>query len=320
MKTKNIVLSSIVLGLFSISSVFAGGGGLYYPTYDSPLKDINTLVVSPDIKKIISENLVTIINNTIEEDWDFNNKTFYTKKFKANVSIPEDLKVYIKSAYIGVSRNFAPIAYEGMGGWDTKNTVVTASDVEEMVNHIKINLDVKNIPGDVVLDRTLVDKYIVNQYGDSFMWALYLEFTDGTTVPFSNTFSFYMAGNNNDGKKSHLTNLYYVENPYTGYANIQSLLEKVFEKLSQNKTTNEYIAILEKTIEKIDAKMKKIEESQNKVAESIVKEEDFKKFVKTYGKVMETYNMLNDIKYQVGSEVKTKQSKGIIEELFGEWL
>lgn len=311
------VASSLLISILILGTASAGGGGMYYPTYDSPLKDINSLVISPDIKKIISENLVSIINNNIEEDWEFNNKTFYTKKFKANVVIPEDLKMYIKSSYIWVSKNFAPVPYEGMGGGgDTKEVVVTASDIQENVNHLKINLDINNIPGDVILDRTLIDSYIINQYGDSFMGALYLELTDGTTIPFSNNFSFYISKNNNEWKKAHLTNLYYVNNTFAGYANIQSLLEKVFEKLSQNKTTTQYIAILEKVIEKIDAKIKKIEESQNKVVESITKEEDFAKFVKPYGKVIENLNIYNDIKYQVASEVKTKQSKGIIEELF----
>jgi hypothetical protein len=63
--------------------------------------------------------------------------------------------------------------------------------------------------------------------------------------------------------------------------------------------------------------MKTIEVAQKKVTESIQKEEDFTKFIKAYWATVERFNLLNDIKYNIGSEIKTKQSEGLIEEIFG---
>ncbi|NUJ97797.1 hypothetical protein HGA92_03370 [Candidatus Gracilibacteria bacterium] len=313
---QKLFLVGIVSSLLIFQNTFAGGGGIAPTGYTDSLKNIADLVKDSETKKIITDNIVSIISNNIQENSDYNIKNFYTKKLKLNVEIPEALKAKIQKAYIGLGVN-QQIYYDGMGGGEGGSQVATPLDVTEGINHIKIELKTSEIPGEVLLQREIFNKYIANEYGDSFMGTLYLELMDGTTIPFSNSFYIYIQANTNNGKGQHLQNLYYQENSYNGYANIYDLLKAVFEKIKVGKTTNEYIAVLEKAIDKANEKMKAIESAQKKVTDSIQKEEDFAKFIRAYGATVERFNLLNDIKYNIGSEIKTKQSEGLIEEIFG---
>lgn len=312
---QKLFLVGIVSSLLIFQNTFAWWG--IAPTwYTDSLKNVADLVKDSETKKIITDNIVSIISNNIQENSDYNIKNFYTKKLKLNVEIPEALKAKIQKAYIGLGVN-QQIYYDGMGWGEGWSQVATPLDVTEWINHIKIELKTSEIPWEVLLQREIFNKYIANEYGDSFMGTLYLELMDGTTIPFSNSFYIYIQANTNNWKGQHLQNLYYQENSYNWYANVYDLLKAVFEKIKVGKTTNEYIAVLEKAMDKANEKMKAIESAQKKVTDSIQKEEDFAKFIKAYWATVERFNLLNDIKYNIGSEIKTKQSEGLIEEIFG---
>jgi len=112
--------------------------------------------------------------------------------------------------------------------------------------------------------------------------VLYIELEDGTILPFSNTFYIYINANTHEGKSTHLQNLYYQENNYMGYADVYSLLQKIFEQLREKLSLKDYIALLNRAIDRAGEKMTNLEEAQKKATSSIEKEEDFSKIVKSY--------------------------------------
>gem|GEM_PF-1851652 len=59
------------------------------------------MVKNIETKKIITDNLGSIINNNIQEEYNHNNNNFYTKKLILDIEIPELLKSKIQKAYIG---------------------------------------------------------------------------------------------------------------------------------------------------------------------------------------------------------------------------
>lgn len=308
----------MIFSLLFAQITWAWGG--IYPSYQSPLAQLADSVEDPEIKKIISENIVTIINNNIQEDYQYNPSHFYTKKLAINVEIPEKLKNKIKSIFLGMNVNQV-MYYDGIGGawWgDSGETIISPEDINPQLNHINIPLSKNNIPWEITIERAIFDNYFSNEYGDSFLGVLYIELEDGTILPFSNTFYIYINANTHEWKSSHLQNLYYQENNYMGYADVYSLLQKLFEQLREKLSLKDYITLLNRAIDRASEKMTILEEAQKKATNSIEKEEDFSKIVKSYWATVERYNTLNDIRYQIASEVKTKESESIIEDLFSD--
>jgi hypothetical protein len=43
-----------------------------------------------------------------------------------------------------------------------------------------------------MLERSDIEKYLTNDYGDSFNGYLVLEFAEGVKIPFTNTFYIYL--------------------------------------------------------------------------------------------------------------------------------
>jgi hypothetical protein len=303
-----------ILTLSSISWAYAWG--LMAPNFTYDQSDLNQVVESikdEAVKDIVSKNLLPASQNNINEDWDFNNKNYYSKKLTLSVSIPDALKEKISSVYISlwVAQNTP------MPMYDAKMS--TSTDTSTNSKELKIDLNKDSLPTEVKLTRAELDKFITDQYGASFNGKLVLELTDGTQLPYSNMVYLYMSKDNTDGKIAHLSNLYYSQNPSAGWANTADLLKKAFEKLqAKYPKTYDYISILEKVSKKIDSKIESIKTEQNKLVESIRGEEDFPKLVDPASKLADKSTILNDIKYQVASEIKTKQSEGIIDEIFAE--
>lgn len=308
---KRLALLAIVSALTFTGLSANAGGGIAMPIwYDNPISTYIQSMEDGDIKDALLNNLLTISNNSVVEDWEYNNTHFYTKQLTTSIVIPEDLKSKVTRAYIGFSAS-EPMMYDTM-------SAIPATPVQGE-NHLQIDLSLDALSGTVKVNRTDLDAYINNDYGTSFMGTVYVEFGDDITVPLSNTFWLYVQKDNVEGKKAHLTNLYYTQNQYMGYANIYELLQKVFEKIEKKLgSTVKYIAALEGVIKKIDEKLVKIEATQKAMAEGITSEDDFAGKVKDFGTHMQKYNLLNDIKYNVANEIQTKQSEGVIDELFGE--
>lgn len=308
------IVSLALVGLLvssSLSSAFAGGWMM--PIYNGG-NDFQTVlenITDEDLKELITKNILTISSNNVSEDYEYNNAHFYTKKLTANVMIPEDIKAKAKRVFISFSESEPMMMYDAVS-----STVPTTTT--DAGNHIEINMNLSDANGEISIERKDFDTYIKNDYGTSFMGTVYLEFEGGIKVPFSNSFWLYLQKDNVEGKKSHLMNLYYQQNQYAGYANIYELLQKVFVKLQKKlDSTAKYISVLEATAKKIDEKLTKIDAVQKAMVEWITTEEHFAPKVKDFWVQMEKFNLLNDIKYQIASEIKTKQSQGIIEELFG---
>ena len=309
---KFLVSTLAILSLVGVTSSASAGGGMMY-TYDNA--DLSLVIESiqdKDLKDLIAKHALTASQNNLTEDWDFNNKNYYTKKITLNASIPEAIKSKVSSAYISL--------------WISQPNMMPMMDVKmsdgtnlESSNEYKITLNKDTLEKEVKVTRSDLDKYITDQYGASFNGKLVLELTDGTKLPYSNMFYLYMSKDNVDGKIAHISNLYYVNNPNNGWANTQELLKKVFERLQKKyPKAYDYITVLEKVAKKIDTISATIKSEQTKIAESIRSEEDFPKHLENGTKLMEKMNILNDIRYQISSEIKTRQSEGIIDEIFSE--
>lgn len=292
---KKLLFVGILSSFFIMQNTFAWGGGINY-SQSNNLNDIASLVKNIETKKIITDNLGSIINNNIQEEYNHNNNNFYTKKLILDIEIPELLKSKIQKAYIGFT---------------------TQSNLWGIIMTKNIGKDASSsgFSRTIILDKNIFDRYITNDYGDSFVWIFYIVLDDGTVLPFSNSFYIYIPGNAVDGKLQILYNLYSQKNSFYPAISISELLQKTFLKIQEGKTGNEYIAILEKAIEKIDGKIKILDKERKKIADSIQKEEDFTKFVDFWATI-EKYNLLNEIKSNIGIEIKTKQSEWIIEEIF----
>lgn len=277
-----------------MQNTFAWGGEIDYST--SPLNNIADLVKNSETKKIISNNIASIINNNIQEEYNYNNYHFYTKKLILDIGIPELLKNKIQKAYIAFSTQSNP------------GEIIITKNIKKIDN-------TSEFARTIVLDKEIFDKYLSNDYGDSFLWTFYIVLNDGTVLPFSNSLYLYIPGNIADGKLQIISNIYAQKNSFYSPVPIIDLLQKIFLKFQEGKTGNEYIAILEKAIEKIDGKIKPIEEERTKIANSIQKEEDFTKFINFWATI-ERYNTFNEIRSNIGWEIRAKQNEWLIDEIF----
>lgn len=315
---KKIITSAILVGALSLSSLsnaFAGGFDPYYYGQwgSSELQFMIDSIKDEKLKELITKNILTITANTVVEDYDYNSKHFFTKKLTANIVIPDEIKAKAKKVYLSFNTSEGPMVYDSIKAPEVVPTTTT-----DEKNHIQINIDLSKTTGELNIDTEDFAKYITNDFGTSFVGMAYVEFEDGVKIPFSNAVYLYLPKNNVEWKKSHLMNLYYQSTQYTGMANTQELLQKVFAKLQKKLgSTAKYIAVLEAAMVKVDEKLKKIEATQNANVESIKTEDDFAGKVASHGLLIEKYNLLNDIKYQLWTEVKTKQSQDVIEEIFG---
>ncbi len=292
-KLQKLFLVGIVSSLL-MQNTFAWGGEIDYST--SPLNNIADLVKNSETKKIISNNIASIINNNIQEEYNYNNYHFYTKKLILDIGIPELLKNKIQKAYIAFSTQSNP------------GEIIITKNIKKIDN-------TSEFARTIVLDKEIFDKYLSNDYGDSFLWTFYIVLNDGTVLPFSNSLYLYIPGNIADGKLQIISNIYAQKNSFYSPVPIIDLLQKIFLKFQEGKTGNEYIAILEKAIEKIDGKIKPIEEERTKIANSIQKEEDFTKFINFWATI-ERYNTFNEIRSNIGWEIRAKQNEWLIDEIF----
>lgn len=312
---KYIVLGITLLSILAGTSSTYAGGWFFGFTYDQT--DVNQVVDSikdASLKDIVSKNLLQIAQNSINEDYDYNNKTYYTKKLLVTVSIPEELKNKVTSAYISlwaVSNIPSPIMYDAKSSTTTTDT---SSNTE-----LKIDINKDSIPTEIKIKRSDLDTYVKDPSGASFNGKLILVLTDGTKLPYSNIISFYIMKDNNDGKIAQLSTLYYTTNPSSGWANTAELLKQAFDKLSAKyPKVLDYTAALEKVSKKIDTKIISLQTEQTKLVSGIYSEEDFPKLIDPAAKIADKLNILNDIKYQISSEIKTKQSQWIIDDIFSE--
>lgn len=305
------------LTITSISGTYAWGGWLTGAnfTYDqSDLTQSVEWIADKDLKNIISKNLLSASQNSITEDWDYNNKNYYTKKLLLSIHIPDGLKEKVNSAYIILWVNQNPI----MPMYDSKITP-TSIDSSSNTAEYKIDIDKNSIPSEIKIVRSDFDKYIKDPNGASFNGKLVLELIDGTNLPYSTMANFYLTKDNVDGKLAQLSSLYYAQNPSAGWANTQDLLKVAFQKLQEKyKKPIDYITILEKVLKKVDSRLESVKTEQTKLVEWIRSEEDFPKLVEPASKLADKSTILTDIKYQIASEIKTKQSEEIINDIFSE--
>jgi len=294
--------------------VYAGGGGYgdAYYGYSSVLSDLSELPRESKIRTILSDNIETISANTLREDLEYNGTHFYTKKLDLAVTIPNDLLIKIKKAYIAFNPMPDFYIYD-MAGASSKDLLSE--------NYIsQIDIDVNNIPQEITLERKDFDPYISNDYGSSFMGTLFLELTDGTVIPFANPYNIYFNANTTEGKLSQLSNMYYTLHPDAGYPDLTNILQKYFDKLeARTGSVSAYITALEKIQTKVVDMTTEYDEAQKKLAENLNSEEDFQAQADSYGKIMQRFNILSDLKWRIGTEIQTRNSEGILEEIFSDY-
>jgi hypothetical protein len=167
---------------------FAGGAMMdMYPSGGTgDIKTILDSIQDKDLKDIISSNIFTIMNNNIAEDYDYNSKHYYSKKFALNITIPEELKSKVTKSYVALIKS------PQYGVMDT--STMAKEGVSAPEGFIKIALPT-DMGKEIMIQRTDIEKHLTNQYGDSFNGYLVLELEGGIKLPFSNTFYLYIQKN-----------------------------------------------------------------------------------------------------------------------------
>lgn len=79
-----------------------------------------------------------------------------------------------------------------------------------------------------------------------------------------------------------------------------------------------YVEALGRISEKVDTMTQKYETAQGELAKDINSEEDFATQVELYGKIMQRYNIMTDLKWRLSTEIQTRNSEGVLDELFGD--
>lgn len=328
MNMKKIVLAGalVLMSVLSLQTSFAGGeyaaDAMMYPYGENSVFTLESMMDATrnrSVQTILKSHFDMISQNTSYENYEHNSKHFYTKMMDYSIFIPKDLSGRVSKAALKITRSdYGPIMYDTSVDAMAKDAMTTsAAKVASQSIDIPLIKDTENLSGSLTLNRDIFETMIVQEYGDSFTAQVELTLTDGSVIPYSQVAYLYMQADNAEGKKAHLSNLYYTQNPYMGYPDVAGLLKSAYAKLeAKSKTVADYLATLEKVSKKASELAQTYTASLDGLVTDIDSEEDFAAQVDAYGTMMQKANILNDASYQIGSEIQTRKHSGVIDELF----
>lgn len=250
-------------------------------------------------------------NNTISQDNEYNNKTYYTKKITTdNLVIPDEIKSKAKRIYFLVEE------------WNSivfLNKAMLASDAVETTN-VNKEYNYKTVP--YVEGKTEYTFNTVDLVKDLSKWE-YKSVTITLVAEFSDTEKLYLSNwayVNIANKASILEQLKNEKDPtwtsYFGYYDTQSL-ETYLEKLGEKMTRAEYKKVLTNAQAKLKTLITKNESSKDEILNSIKKESDFDWNVDKYTLYAETNNLLNSVSTATLWQLQKLRSYDLIDSVFG---
>lgn len=286
----------------------------YYGGLD--LEEMLKASKSPTADRLIKDNFETISQNTVYEDYDYNSTHFLTRGLNYSLFIPDGLEDKIKSIEVKVKQQqynyMEPMMY------DTANSLPT---IEEKEIPVDIEIDTIETTGEMLYGNIVLDKKdleLSSENGTSFTLQVYLKLIDGSSVPYSQFGYMYVNPVNTDGVKSDLMNAYYYQSAVSyGYPDVSRMLAVAFEKAEKKAgSLEEYIAVLKKALEKSETLVEKYNTQQDEIAMKVHDEESFAAQVEAFGKIMQKTNILNDAKWQIQTEILSRENSDVINELF----
>jgi len=318
---KKIFLTSLFLVILSLNSVYAGWweiNATEIAVLDNTSWENSTIlqgVKTTDIKDktlqtALDFNSDIILQNNIIEDYDYNNTHFFTKKIKLSWDISNDIKDKLTKVYLVWFLN----------NWQVYNHKSISSMIwNSKANFYSEAIDKNQLTSDYILKVNDLQKYIVNEYGDSFTFVFYWEFANWDKFPlnFANNYVYINNNKNIQSKKDFLSNLYFTKYPDLWYVDFTEKLKPVFEKIKIKAwTTEKYVSTLKIVEVKLQKIILNIENQEKDIISQIKKEEDFALYLDLFWPVIKKYNLYNDINYALASEIKSIESDSIIDDLF----
>jgi hypothetical protein len=156
--------------------------------------------------------------------------------------------------------------------------------------------------------------------GNTFQLQAYITLTDGSILPYSQIWYIYMYGSGIEGVKFDFTNAFYSANQKIWYADTTRLLRNAFDKLETKiNSLKDYLVILEKVSQKATSLSEQYTALGDEIAGKVTDDESFQENVEIYWRNMMKVNVLNDAMWQIRTEIETRKSADIIDELFSDY-
>lgn len=253
---------------------------------------------------------VIIRNNNIVSDYEYNNKTYYTKKITTkDLVIPEEVTKKAKRIYFLVEEGYSPIFYN-------KEMWAVAEDTTNVKKEYNYKI-VDFTPWKTEYTFKTVDLVKDLKDGEyrSVNITLVAEFSDTEKLYLSNT-----AYVNISDKQGVLETLKYAKDPtwtsYFGYYDTESI-GKYLEKLGEKMTREKFKATLTKVQAKLKTLVTKNEETKKQIIKAITKESDFDANLDKYILYTETSNLLNNVSSATMNQLQKLRSYDLIDSVFG---
>lgn len=290
---------------------------MYYYENSLSLDALLEASKSQSVDAILKYNYEKILTNTVFENYEYNMTHYESKSFDYSLFIPEGLSSKIESVELQFEKQTNPemtpmydsVASSGLWGSreETQSIPVSATIISPEFSW-------ETLTGSIMLERS--DFTLEGDY-NNFEYQVFLNLKDGSSLPYSPMSYFYISGNTLEGKKNSLTSAYYQSQGDVGYPNIERLLSAQFEKLEvASDGLEDYISNLEKVEVRVQNFVENYNKAGDEIANKVSDEMSFQENIAPYGENMRKINLLNDVLWQIRSEVETRKSTDIIDEIF----
>lgn len=317
---KKIVMSlALLMSMWmSIAPSFASGWEMIsnatYNPYDNGLSlDIlKNAAKNSSIKKILEDNYKMIAQNSVYENYEYNSTHYISKQISYTLFIPDRLMSKVRSISVEIKNNYMDYA-----------TPFYDIETKQSVIPVEIIIDTKSFDGEsvtwtIVLTREQFE--VTNELGNTFQLQAYITLTDGSILPYSQIWYIYMYGSGIEGVKFDFTNAFYSANQKIWYADTTRLLRNAFDKLeTKTNSLKDYLVILEKVSQKATSLSEQYTALGDEIAGKVTDDESFQENVEIYWRNMMKVNVLNDAMWQIRTEIETRKSADIIDELFSDY-
>lgn len=308
---KKIILITLVASWLLLTwNTYAGGWSQDMTTIAEPTLYTTDAVESGDITSELMKKYDLIIrNNNIVSDYEFNNKTYYTKKITTeDLVIPEEVTSKAKRIYFLVEEWNSPIFYN-KAMWGVADEAAT---VNKEYNYKTV--DFTPWKKEYTFNTIDLVKDLKDGQYKSVTISLVAEFSDTDKMLLSNTAFVNIAD-----KQSILEQLKYAKDPtwtsYFGYYDTESIgkyLEKLWDKMTREQ--------FKKTLTKVQTKLKSLitknEDSKKTLLNSITKEADFNTNLDKYILNTETSNLLTNVNSATLNQLQKLRSYDLIDSVF----
>ena len=300
----------------STMNVVAGGWEemMYGVDHSSfSLESLLKWVQDESIKSILTENFEMISQNTIYENYGFNALSYKNRQFDYSIFIPEVLSEKVASIKIEIEKSYY-----------NNNTIFWLEKSQEDSLLVEVIIKSKDFVGETISDSINIsrDMFVIPEWIDSEWFTIQLSIVldDETIIPYSQSWYIYINGKTLQGKKWDLMNAYYIMNQNIWYPDVSSLMKAAFKNLEDwTASLESYLYMLERVSLRADVLIQRYTAQGDEIAKNVISQQSFEENIDPYGKSVTRVNLLNDALRQIKSEIETRKSTDIINELFSDF-